>query len=262
MMVFSLLPGCQKKNQENQPTDVNDKIVCPMLYQKSDSFINALTFIDTPDDRTKTSLSFVSKRGKLAEQNQLVFANKLFSLRKSKDVDMFISLLSDGTRKQLNDDNNKRMLHHHIREIKDSTFLYGEYDFKFFVTFGELTQGDRDTLEKHVSFAETPSHVVHFWHFHKPNYMLIGSTLYLIEDRDSYRIVTETLLQGELSPVPEPKKTSGPKKYGIVTFTQIDDAYTKPSAWKYQWDIELSLDESEGNTFEIVKLTENHLRSG
>ncbi len=47
-----------------------------MLYQKHDSFINALTFIDTPEDRMETSLSFVSKvGGKLADQRQLVFAN-------------------------------------------------------------------------------------------------------------------------------------------------------------------------------------------
>ncbi len=251
-----LLPACQKKNQESKPTDVNEEIVCPMLYQKHDSFINALTFIDTPEDKMETSLSFVSKvGGKLADQRQLVFANKLFSLRKSKDVDMFISLLSDGTKKQLNDDNNKRMVHHHIREIKDGTFLYDEYDSKFFATFREFTEKDRDILKKHVSFAKNPSHVIHYWLFPKPKYMLIGTTFYLIESEGSYKIVPETLLHGEITAAPRKRRTSDRKEYDIVAFEQIDDAYTRPNVWKYRWDIELSLDESEDNAFEILKLT-------
>jgi len=253
---FLLLPGCQEKGGQNKSTDADEEIVCPMLYQKHDSFINALTFIDTPEDRMKTSLSFVSKvGGKLADQRQLVFANKLFSLRKSKEVDMFISLLSDGTKKQLNDDNNKRMVHHHIREIKDGTFLYDEYDVKFFATFREFTEKDRDILKKHVSFAENPSHVIHYWLFPKPKYMLIGTTFYLIESEGSYKIVTETLLHGEITAAPGKQRTSGPKEYGIVAFEQIDDAYTRPNVWKYRWDIELSLDESENNTLEILKIT-------
>jgi hypothetical protein len=168
---------------------------------------------------------------------------------------MFISLLSDGTKKQLNDDNNKRMVHHHIREIKDGTFLYDEYDVKFFATFREFTEKDRDILKKHVSFAENPSHVIHYWLFPKPKYMLIGTTFYLIESEGSYKIVPETLLHGEISPAPGKQRTSGPKEYGIVAFEQNDDAYTKPNVWKYRWDIELSLDESENNTLEILKIT-------
>jgi hypothetical protein len=253
---ISLLSGCQREDGENERTDANEEIVCPMLYQKSDSFTNALTFIEVPEDRMETSLSCVSDRGKLANQGQLVFANKLFSLRKSRDVDLFISLLSEGTKKQLNDDNNKRMVHHHIREIGNTTFLYGEYGSKFFATFREFTEKDRDTLKKHVSFAETPSHVIHYWFFHKPNYMLIGTTFYLIESKGSYKIVTETLLHGEIGPARRQSKTSGPKEYGIVAFEQTDDAYTRPNVWKYRWDVELGLGESENNTFEILKLTE------
>lgn len=253
---FLLLPGCQDNGEEGKLADVNEEIVCPMLYQKSDSFTNALTFIDVPEDRMETSLAFVSKRGKLADQDQVVFANKLFSIRKSRDVDMFISLLSEGTKKQLNDDNNKRMVHHHIGEIGDATFLYGEYDSKFFATFREFTNKDWDTLKKHVSFAETPSHVIHYWFFHKPNYMLIGTTFYLIESKGSYKIVTETLLHGEIGPARGQSKTSAPKEYGIVAFEQTDDAYTRPNVWKYRWDVELSLGESENNTFEILKITE------
>jgi len=249
---FLLLPACQRQGQELKSTNANKEIICSKLYQKDDSLINALKFIDTPEDRMETS--FVSERGKLADQNQLSFANKLFGLGKSKDVDMFISLLSNGTKKQLAYDNNKRMLHHHIRKIKDGTFLYGEYDCKFFATFREFTEKDRETLKKHVSFAETPSHVIHYWHFHRPNYMLIGSTFYLIEDEGSYKILTQTLLHGEITPPSKQPKTPGPKECGITAFEQVDDAYAKPNVWKYRWDIELSLDESENNTFEILKV--------
>jgi len=252
-----LLLACQKKNQESKPTDVNEEIVCPMLYQKDDSFINALKFIDSPEDSMDTYLSSVSKRGKLADQHQLVFANKLFSLRESKDVDMFISLVSEGTKKQLGDDNNKRMVHHHIRKIKDGSFLYGEYDCKFFATFRELTQKDWDMLRKHVSFAETPSHAIHYWLFPipRPGYCLIGTTFYLIEDEGSYKVVTQTLLHGEITRAAKKQKPSGPKEYGIIAFEYSDDAYVRPNVWKYRWDIELGLDESEDNAFEILKLT-------
>lgn len=257
MVSFLLLPGCQGKDQENKATDTDEEIVCPMLYQKDDSLINALTFIDTPEDSMETSLSCVSERGKLADQNQLAFANKLFSLRKSKDADMFVSLVSEGTKKQLGDDNNKRMLHHHIRKIKDGSFLYGEYDCRFFATFRQFTEKDRDTLKKHVSFAETPSHAVHYWLFPipKPGYSLIGTTFYLIEDEGSYKIVTQTLLHGEITRAAKKQKPSGPKEYGIIAFEYSDDAYTRPNVWKYRWDIELSLDESENNTLEILKIT-------
>jgi len=106
-----------------------------VLYQKQDSISNALEFIGTPEDRMKPAL--VSKRGQLAGPGQLEFANKLFSVRKSKDVDMYKSLLSDGTKKLLSDSDSK-MLQSHIQQIKEGTFLYGKYDCNFFITFREL----------------------------------------------------------------------------------------------------------------------------
>jgi len=222
------------------------------LYQKQGSIRYALEFIGMPEELIDTT--FVSKRGQLANPQQLEFANKLFSVRKSKDVDMFISLLSDGTKKQLNDDNNKRMLHHHIKEVKDGTFLYGEYDFKFFVTFRKVTEKLSEMLKKHVSFAETPSHAIHYWHFHKPNYMLIGESYYLIEDEGSYKIVTQTLLSEPVIPVKKEQPT-GPKEYGIVAFKQTDNAYTQPTVWKYEWNIEIERNVADENTFQLLKTT-------
>jgi len=255
-VIFLLLPGCKGKDRRSRPKETGDGIVCPMLCQENESFINALKFIEVPEDRLEISLSSVGKRGELAGQSQLLFANKLFSLRKSGDVDMFVSMLSEGTKKQLNNDNNKRMLHHYIREIKDKTFLYGENDFKFFAMFREFTQEDVEILKEHVSFFDAPSHIIQYFHFHKPNYMLIGSRFYLIEDNGSYKIVTQTLLNGELTAPAKNQKTSRRKEYGIVSFEQIDDAYTKTNIWKYEWKIDLDPDQSRNNTFELLKLTE------
>jgi len=166
------------------------------LYQKQDSIKNALKFIGTPEERMDTD--FVRKHGQLASPRQLEFANKLFGVRKSKNVDMFISLLSDGTKKHLNDGNNRRMLHQHIKEINAGTFLSGEEDFSFFATFREFTDKDRDTLKKHVSFAEPPTHAIVYYHYSKN--MLLGSTLYLIKDKGSYKLVTDTLLSDPIMP--------------------------------------------------------------
>ena len=200
VLIFLLAcSGCQRKDSQSRPKESIDEIVCPMLYQESESFVDALKFIEVPEERLEISLSSVKNRGELASQSQLLFANKLFSIRESGNVDMFVSMLSEGTEKQLNNDDNKRMLHHYIREIKDKTFLYGEHDFKFFAAFREFTEEDGEILKKHVSFSENPSHIILYFHFHKPKYMLIGSTFYLIEDSGSYKIVTQTLLRGELA---------------------------------------------------------------
>jgi hypothetical protein len=111
-------------------------------------------------------------------------------------------------------------------------------------------------LGKNVTFAQTPTHAVVFYHFHKPNHMLIGDSYYLIEDGNSYRIVTETLLKGELPPVVEKEESPDSKMYGIISFQQDDEAYSKKLGWQYQWAVELTLDDSENNTFEILKLTD------
>jgi hypothetical protein len=249
--------GCEKKDHGSHPTEVGANIVCPQLCQESDSLADALAFIEVPEDRLASSLASVSKRGELANPRQLAFANKLFSLRKSKDVELFKSLLSDDTRKQLDEpDDNKHMVHRYLKEIENGAFLYGQWDFRFFATFRSLTQDDLDMLGKNVSFAQTPTHIIIVYHFHRPNYMLIGDSCYLVEDGNSYRIVTETLLKDELPRVSKKEEPQGPKAYGIVSFKRDDDAYSRNLAWLYEWAVELTLDDSENNTFEIIKLTD------
>ena len=109
-----LLTGCRKKEDQNQQVDADSRIVSPLLYQGSDSLSEALAFVEVPDDRMESSLSSVGKRGKLPDPGQLAIANKIISLRESKDAELFVSLLSDGTKDKLTDDNNKRMLHYYL----------------------------------------------------------------------------------------------------------------------------------------------------
>jgi len=194
VMGFLFGQGCERKEPENQPSDAAPEIVCPQLFQRSDSLADALAFIEVPEDRMESSLVCVRSRGRLADGQQLVFANELFSLRQSKNTERFKSLLSDATRRELDEpDNSKQMVRHHLEEVRNGTFLYGEWDVKFFAAFHTLTQDELDTLGEHVSFAPPPTHAITFYHFHKPNSMLIGTRNYLIQNGDSYRIVTETL---------------------------------------------------------------------
>lgn len=251
---FLLVQGCEKGNRENDAVD----IVSPRLYQGTDSLDGALAFIEVPEDRMESALRSVSREGaQLAGPRQLAFANKLLSVSESRDTELFKSLLSDATREELDGpDNNRQMVRDHLREIEDGTFLHGQWDFKRLATFRPLTQDDYDLLAKHVSFANRPTHVIHFYHCHKPNNMLIGTSTYLVEEADSYRIVAETLLRGELPPVAAEERPSGPKAHGIVSFEQDDEAYSKQVAYRYSWAVELALDESENHAFAIIKFTD------
>ena len=136
-----IVTGCERTDPEGQREKDGAEVVFPQFYQGTGSLADALAFIKVPEDRMEASLASVSRRGKLADPRQLAFANKLFSLRQSRDVELFKSLLSDGTRQQLNaPDNNKQVVHHVLRKIENGTFLYGEWDFKFFATFHVLAQ--------------------------------------------------------------------------------------------------------------------------
>jgi hypothetical protein len=211
--IFSVLPGCGEKQQVKLPDSqtvsgrkteegkqpegqqLMYELSSLMLYQKHDLFKNALAFIDAPAEEYLDSVNGALHNlpKELAKDQQLVFANKLFILRISRDTDMFISLLSEGSRQHLDDiDNKKSMLHHYMRQVKDGTFLYGEYDGKFFATFCELSGEFLNSLSRGGMFSETPSHAIIYWHYHKPKTMLIGTTFYLIKDGQRYKLVTYT----------------------------------------------------------------------
>ncbi|MBN1359452.1 MAG: hypothetical protein JW993_02620 [Sedimentisphaerales bacterium] len=194
LAVVLLAPGCAKEDNENQPTDAAGAIICPELYQGSDFLADALAFIEVPQERMESSLRSVSRRGQLADPQQLAFANRLFSVRRSRDTELFKSLVSDATRRQLDGpDDNKQMVRHHLREIESGRFLYGELDCKFFATFHALTQDELDSLTQDAGFAQRPTHSVVFYHLHRPKTMLIGTTIHLIQSQDTYTIVTASM---------------------------------------------------------------------
>ena len=251
-----LLTGCKKTDNQSQPVGADDQIVCPLLYQGGGSLSDALAFIGVPDDRMESSLSSVNQRGELPDQSQLMVANKIISLCESRDSDLFVSLLSDGTKAKLDDDNRKRMLHYHLRAIEEGTFLDAEADSRFFATVRRFTDDDRDKLKKHISFPETPTHIMTVYHFNKPMYMLAGTSFYLLEDKDSYKVVTETLLQGELPDTSGLQQEQRAVQYGIVSFEQNDNAYDRTGVWKYQWKVEINPAETANSNFEMLKLTE------
>ena len=193
---LSILSGCWGKQLEGKQLKYG--LSNRKLYQKHDSIKNALTFIDVPEDKIEEHLDSVNGAlrnltKELAGGRQLVFANNLFNLSGSKDTDMLITLLSNGSTQHLEDyDNKKSMLYRYMRQIKDGTFLYGEYDGKFFATFCKLSNEFLDSLREDIVFSETPSHALIYWHYHEPKTMLIGTTFYLIEDGRKYKLVTYT----------------------------------------------------------------------
>lgn len=254
---LALASGCNKKNHDDPPAATNIDYVCPQLYQGTESLADALAFIEVPDDRMESSLDSVSRRGKLPNAQQLAFANTLFSLHETRDVELFRSLLSDGTRKELDGpDTNKQLARLALRQVENGTFIYSGGDDKFFATFAALAPDDLESISRNLSFVEQPTDVVFFWHFYRPQRMLVGSQSYLIQDGNSCRLVAGTLLRGELPPLREEADPNEPKIYGIASFEQDDEAYSKENAWRYKWTIELTLEESENNTFEIIKLTD------
>jgi beta-lactamase regulating signal transducer with metallopeptidase domain/Leucine-rich repeat (LRR) protein len=223
------------------------------LYKKQDSIKNALFFIGTPEDRMTTGS--VDKRGQLAGPKQLVFVNKLFKANFDKDVELFLSILSKGTKKEVN--NNWNMAYLFSNKIENGTFLPtdDENTIKFFAVSREFTDKDLDPLKDNVSWPEMPTHVITVFHFSQRGYMLTGSSLYVAKDGPDYKLICPTNLKVPFTSPAAKTEDKGPKEYGIAAFKQDDEAYTKSVGWKYQWDIELSKDISNRNTFQVLKLT-------
>ncbi len=76
-----------------------EELLDEKLYQKQDSIKNALEFIGTPEDRMNSNT--IKHSGQLASPEQLVLVNKLIKANFDKDVNMLLSILSDGTKKEV-----------------------------------------------------------------------------------------------------------------------------------------------------------------
>lgn len=248
--------GCRDKNEDSAQIQA-DNVLCPMLYQKSDSIAEALKFIDVPEDRFIFCLSSVRSRGHLADWDQLKFVNRLFAVRKSRDTDEFISLLSNASQSLLYDDGEKNLLSHYISLIEDGSFIYGESDARFFATLRKFTDKDDEKLKSHFIFAEKPTDIITYYHFEQPKNMLIGTDLYLLKDKDLYKLIAQKLVSGQVPVVSKAGKNPGQVNYGIISHQYEEDAYNKMNIWKYQWKVELDSEETSANQFEILVLTED-----
>jgi|GEM_PF-3476857 len=232
---------------------VNDKETQSQLYQKQDSIKEALIFIGTPEDRMNIDL--VQKYGQLASPEQLSILNILFTANTNHDVNMVLAVLSDGTKREIS--NKKNMAYTLLNNIKDGSFFPtdNENAIKYFAVYREFTDEDYDRLKDKVSWPEKPSHIISVFHISRPSYMLVGAALYVAKDGPDYKLICPTSLMESVESSSSGTEGNAPKEYGIVKFMQDDEAYTKSVGWKYQWDIELSEDVSENNTFQFIKLT-------
>ena len=163
------------------------------LYQGSTPVRSALAFIGAPQEEADKLLAMVERKGgKLAEGPALSLANQVFSLRRSRDVGLFRSLLSSGTKVVLEaPEDGMSMAHAMARQIEDGQFLHGDRDAKFFVTYRGLSENERAELrsDRSLMFPETPSACVVFYHYAEPRSMLIGTTFHLVEEGGTLRLV-------------------------------------------------------------------------
>ncbi|MBN2589682.1 MAG: hypothetical protein JXA96_07460 [Sedimentisphaerales bacterium] len=224
-----------------------------MLYQQNDSISDALNFIEVPEEKMETYLTTVQNNGELASGDILKFANKYFSLRTSKNSERYISMLSDKTKEIIDDDNKNGSLFYHINRIKNGTFLNSENEYKYFAVSSIITNELQNSL-KRDNFTQMPTHRIIFYYFNEPRDMLMVSSVYMVKEQDSYKIVTETMSKDEAEKLIQTEKKNLTQEYGIISYQEISD--DKTGSMKHIFSIAVKPDDTVNNTFEIVKLTE------
>jgi hypothetical protein len=256
-LLFFISNGC-KKQDEPYSYDASieyEDVVCPLLYQENDSLVNALKFVEAPEEKYESYISSIQKYGDLVSGDLLKVANKYLSLSTNKNPELFISMLSEKTKDILNDDSKNGYLLRRINQIKEGTLFNSEEEYKYLAVSSAVSQELKDTLKK-ANFTQMPTHRIFFYNFYRPKYRLIGSSVYFIEEKGSYKIISETMSKDSLKSAVKPKSDSQPKEYGISSFEQNDNAYNEIIGWKYIYEIAVSPDDTENNTFEMLKLTE------
>ncbi len=249
--------GC-KKHDESYSYDASiqyEDVVCPFLYQENDSLENALKFIEVPEAEYETYISYIQKEGELISGDSLKLANKYLNLGINKNPDFFISMLSKKTIKQLNNTKKNGYLARMINKIKEGT-LFKE-DYKYLAVISKVSKELIESLKK-TNFTQMPTHRIIFYYFYRPKYMLIGSSVYFIEENNSYKIVTETISKDKLeelhkkAPQPKPRR----QEYGVVLYEENVKAYEDEFDYKYNFEISVRPDDTVNNTFEMLKLSE------
>ena len=151
-----------------------------LVYQKDSDIELALKFIGTPSERIPTTMPLV--RGSLAKQELLDFSNKIIEARETKNVPLFKSLIHQESL-----DNSKDMLNAAFEQIQDGSLIYGNENYKYFVTSNPIP--DRHIIRFFKKNNNKPSITLMFYHYHPSNSALIGSPTYLIKTNDGFKIV-------------------------------------------------------------------------
>lgn len=192
------ITGCKKNNQPVSST--TEDIICASLYQKNDSIANALNFIEAPQEKLETYISIVQNNGKLVSGDLLKFANKYLSLATNKNTDMYISMLSTKTKEILDDVKKNGVIHYNLNAIKAGTFVNSKDEHKYLAISSVVSKELQNTLRR-ANFTEMPTHRIIFYYFDRSRDRLLSSTVYLIEEQGSYKIVTEEMPMDQLESI-------------------------------------------------------------
>lgn len=198
--------GCKKQNQPSSSNTTTT--ISPMLYQKNDSIENALNFVETPEDKLGTYVTSIQNNGELASGDILKFANEYFNLGTNKNPELYISMLSEKTKEILDDDSKNDILFKKLNSIKEGTLINSENN-KYLVVSSLVSKELQSTLRR-ANFTQMPTHRIIFYYFNQPKNMLIGSSVYFIEENSSYKIVLEMksndqLATEQIKPLPKTK---------------------------------------------------------
>jgi len=151
-----------------------------LIYQESGDIYSALRFIDAPDEKIEILRPLI--KGKLADQALVNFSNKIIEARETKNIELF-----KGLTHQESLDYSKDMLRKIIEQIKDGSLIYGNNNYKYFVTSEPITE--RMLTRFFGKNVTKPSITLIFYHYHSSNGALIGSPMYLVKTEIGFRIV-------------------------------------------------------------------------
>ena len=151
-----------------------------LVYQKDSDIELALKFIGTPSEKITATKPLV--RGNLAKQELVDFSNKIIEARETHNVSLFKSLTHQESLEK-----SKDMLNATLEQINDGGLIYGNENYKYFVTSNPVT--DRYLNRFFKNNKNKPSVTLMFYHYHSSNGALIGSPMYLIKTNDGFKNV-------------------------------------------------------------------------
>jgi len=154
-----------------------------LIYQKSTNLDAALKYVNTPDNKIKHLKHLI--KGVLADQHLLRFANKIITARETHNETLILSLVNQESLTKPN-----KELDRIKGTIKDGSMIYGNKDFRYFVTKAPITAKDSEDLKFYFKKNITkPSLILYFYHFHPSNGMLIASAVFLTKAENGYKII-------------------------------------------------------------------------